>query len=105
MIQLSGLTLDKDISIKITGLRPGEKLYEELLANEENTTKTTHKKIMVAKVRTYEYEQLVPKIEKLIEHQNDDDFTIVSLMKDVVEEFKSKNSVFEAIDNQREKQQ
>lgn len=104
MIQLSGLTLDKDISIKITGLRPGEKLYEELLANEENTTKTTHKKIMIAKVRTYEYDQIVPKIEKLIDHQNDDDFTIVSLMKDVVEEFKSQNSVFEAIDNEREKQ-
>ena len=59
---------------------------------------------MIAKVRTYEYDQIVPKIEKLIDHQNDDDFTIVSLMKDVVEEFKSQNSVFEAIDNEREKQ-
>ncbi len=99
MIQLSGLTLDKDISIKVTGLRPGEKLYEELLANEENTIKTPHKKIMIAKVRTYEYDQLISKIENLIAHQNDDDFTIVTLMKEIVEEFKSNNSIFETIDN------
>ncbi len=98
MIQLSGLTLDKDISIKFTGLRPGEKLYEELLANEENTIATAHKKIMIAKVRTYEYDTLMPKIENLVAHQNDEDFTIVSLMKDIVEEYKSNNSVFEAID-------
>lgn len=100
MIQLSGLTLDKDITIKYTGLRPGEKLYEELLATEENTTKTTHKKIMIAKVRSYDYNVIVPKIENLIAHQNDDDFTIVSLMKDIVEEYKSQNSIFESIDNQ-----
>lgn len=100
MIQLSGLTLDKDITIKYTGLRPGEKLYEELLATEENTTKTTHKKIMIAMVRSYDYNVIVPKIENLIAHQNDDDFTIVSLMKDIVEEYKSQNSIFESIDNQ-----
>lgn len=100
MIQLSGLTLNKDISIEYTGLRPGEKLYEELLANEENTIKTEHKKILIAKVRTYEYETLVPKIEKLIELQDEDEFVVVSQMKEVVPEFKSNNSVFEAIDNQ-----
>ena len=100
MIQLSGLTLNKDISIEYTGLRPGEKLYEELLANEENTIKTEHQKIMIAKVRTYEYETLVPQIEKLIEMQDEDEFVIVSQMKEVVPEFKSNNSVFEAIDNQ-----
>lgn len=99
MIQLSGLTLNKDISIKITGLRPGEKLYEELLANEENTISTDHNKIMIAKVRTYEYEQLQPKIDNLIAHQNEDDFTIVSFMKNIVEEYKSNNSIFEAIDH------
>lgn len=105
MIQLSGLTLDKDISIEVTGLRPGEKLYEELLANEENTIKTPHKKIMIAKVRTYEYDQLISKIENLIAHQNDDDFTIVTLMKEVVEEYKSNNSIFEAIDNKEQNKQ
>ena len=105
MIQLSGLTLDKDISIEVTGLRPGEKLYEELLANEENTLKTPHKKIMIAKVRTYEYDQLISKIENLIAHQNDDDFTIVTLMKEVVEEYKSNNSIFEAIDNKEQNKQ
>ena len=105
MIQLSGLTLNKDISIEYTGLRPGEKLYEELLANEENTIKTEHQKIMIAKVRTYEYETLVPMIEKLIELQDEDEFVIVGQMKEVVPEFKSNNSVFEAIDNQEKHNQ
>lgn len=100
MIQLSGLTLDKDISIQYTGLRPGEKLYEELLANEENTLKTTHQKIKIAKVRSYEYDAIVPQIEKLIELQNEDDFTIVAQMKQIVQEYKSQNSEFEVIDNQ-----
>jgi len=100
MIQLSGLTLNKDISIEYTGLRPGEKLYEELLANEENTLKTEHQKIKIAKVRTYEYQTLVPQIEKLIELQDSDEFVIVGQMKEIVPEFKSNNSVFEAIDHQ-----
>ena len=103
MVQLSGLTLDKDISIQYTGLRPGEKLYEELLANEENTTKTEHKKIMIAKVRTCKYDELLPKVEKLLQHQNEDEFTIVADMKEIVEEYKSQNSVFEVIDNQEKK--
>ena len=103
MIQLSGLTLDKDISIEYTGLRPGEKLYEELLANEENTTKTEHQKIMIAKVRTCDYDTLLPKVEDLLQHQNDDEFTIVTCMKNIVEEYKSQNSVFEIIDNQEKK--
>ncbi len=98
MIQLSGLTLNKDISIEYTGLRPGEKLYEELLANEENTVKTEHEKIKIAKVRTYEYQTLAPQIEKLIRMRDDDEFAIVAQMKEVVPEFKSNNSVFEAID-------
>lgn len=100
MIQLSGLTLDKDITIQYTGLRPGEKLYEELLATEENTIKTEHKKIMIAKVRTYEYETLAPAIQKLIDLQNEDDFTIVAQMKEVVHEYKSQNSEFGVIDKQ-----
>ena len=100
MIQLSGLTLDKDITIQYTGLRPGEKLYEELLATEENTIKTEHKKIKIAKVRTYEYDTLAPQIQKLIDLQNEDDFTIVAQMKEVVHEYKSQNSEFEVIDKQ-----
>lgn len=103
MIQLSGLTLNKDISIEYTGLRPGEKLYEELLADEENTIKTEHDKIKIAKVRTYEYETLVPEIEKLIQMQDEDEFSIVTQMKAVVPEFKSNNSIFEAIDNKQTK--
>ena len=92
MIQLSGLTLDKDISIQYTGLRPGEKLYEELLATEENTIKTEHQKIKIAKVRTYEYDTLAPQIQKLIDLQNEDDFTIVAQMKEVVHEYT--NSIY-----------
>jgi len=104
MIQLSGLTLGRDISIEYTGLRPGEKLYEELLATQENTVKTPHKKIMIAKVRSYPYETLVPEIENLVSMQNDDEFAIVSQMKNIVPEYKSQNSVFETIDNQNDKQ-
>ena len=102
MIQLSGLTLDKDISIRYTGLRPGEKLYEELLADEENTIKTNNNKVKIAKVRTYEYQVLVPEIEKLIAMRDEDAFTVVAQMKKIVPEYKSNNSVFEAIDNQKE---
>ena len=98
MVMLSGLTLDRDISIQYTGLRPGEKLYEELLANEENTTKTTHEKIMIAKVRTYEYNTLLPEIENLIAKREADKFTIVSQMKVIVPEFQSKNSEFAVLD-------
>lgn len=104
MIQLSGLTLDRDISIEYTGLRPGEKLYEELLANEENTTKTTHKKIMVAKVRTYEYETVLPDIEHLISIQHADKFEIVAQMKKIVPEFISQNSEFTVLDHQSKQQ-
>lgn len=102
MIQLSGLTLGRDISIEYTGLRPGEKLYEELLATQENTIKTPHKKIMIAKVRTYPYTTLVPEIEHLVSMQNDEEFTIVTQMKQIVPEYKSQNSIFETIDNQKE---
>ena len=72
----------------------------ELLATEENTIKTEHKKIKIAKVRTYEYETLAPAIQKLIDLQNEDDFTIVAQMKEVVHEYKSQNSEFEVIDKQ-----
>ena len=97
MIKLSGLTLDKDIKIEFTGLRPGEKLYEELLANQENTIRTDYRKILIAKVRTYEYEAVATEIDTLISYCNDDPFKIVAKMKEIVPEFKSNNSVFEVL--------
>ncbi len=66
MVQLSGLELDKDIQIKFTGLRPGEKLYEELLNDEENTLPTHHPQIMIGKVREYDYQKVSKEIEELI---------------------------------------
>jgi len=98
MIKLSGLLLGKDINIEITGLRPGEKLYEELLANQENTIKTDYEKIMVAKVRVYPYEEVAKSIRELISLQNTDPFTIVKKMKEIVPEYVSKNSEFEKLD-------
>ena len=98
MIQLSGLELGKDIEIKITGLRPGEKLYEELLAAEENTVPTHHPQILRAKVREEEEGQ-VKKINDLIslfDQQKNDE--IVGKMKEIVPEFISNNSVFERLD-------
>lgn len=99
MIRLSGLTLGKDIQIKFTGLRPGEKLFEELLANEENTLPTHHPKIMIAKVKEYDFENISLEIRELIglfDTQNND--AIVSKMKAIVPEFISRNSVYEKLD-------
>jgi len=98
MIQLSGMELGKDIEIKITGLRPGEKLYEELLAKEENTLSTHHPQILKAKMREEESDQIA-KITDLIElfgSQNNDE--MVRKMKDIVPEFISNNSDFEKLD-------
>jgi len=99
MIQLSGLELNTDIEIKITGLRPGEKLYEELLNNEENTAPTHHDKILIGKVREYNLTDVQENVEKLINSyssQNND--TLVKQMKEIVPEFKSNNSVFSKLD-------
>jgi FlaA1/EpsC-like NDP-sugar epimerase len=98
MIQLSGLEIGKDIEIKITGLRPGEKLYEELLAAEENTLPTHHPQILKAKVRV-EDESTIESIDDLIalfERQQNEN--IVSKMKEIVPEYKSNNSIFELLD-------
>lgn len=99
MVKLSGLTLGKDIEIKITGLRPGEKLYEELLTNEENTTQTHHPQILIAKVKEYDFNEISSHIEELtsmFDGQNND--KIVGLMKYIVPEFRSNNSEFEKLD-------
>lgn len=100
MIKLSGLTLDKDINIVYSGLRPGEKLYEELLTNEENTLPTHHKQIMIAKVKEYDFKSIEVKIADLIncfEDQNNK--VIVTKMKELVPEFKSNNSIYEELDH------
>jgi len=99
MIKLSGLVLDKDISIIYTGLRPGEKLYEELLANEENTIPTHHKQIMIAKVKEYDFEIVSKEIAELIDlFHSQENSSIVRKMKALVPEFKSNNSVYEKLD-------
>ncbi len=98
MIKLSGLELGKDIEIKITGLRPGEKLYEELLAKEENTLPTHHPQILKAKMREEESVKL-EKIADLIQlFESQDNEKIVGMMKAIVPEFISNNSDFEKLD-------
>ncbi len=102
MIQLVGLKEGKDIRIIYTGLRPGEKLYEELLANAENTLPTHHAQILIGKVREYAYEEVKVIIEHLIESfdtQNNE--LIVQRMKELVPEFKSNNSIFQKLDNKK----
>jgi len=98
MIKLSGLTLGKDIAIAITGLRPGEKLFEELLATTENTKPTPHKKIMIADVRKYDYHDIEKEIVDLIDEKNEEATHVVKLMKEIVPEYISRNSKFEALD-------
>jgi FlaA1/EpsC-like NDP-sugar epimerase len=98
MIKLSGLEINKDIEIKITGLRPGEKLYEELLATEENTKPTHHPKILIAQVRKNNI-NIYEKINQLIQlyyHQNN--IEIVKLMKEIVPEYISNNSEYSKLD-------
>ena len=100
MIELAGYRPGEDIEIKFTGLRPGEKLYEEVLSDKENTITTENKKIMIAKVRHYEYADILDtyaEFEKLSRTVKIMD--TVRLMKKVVPEFKSKNSPrFEVLD-------
>lgn len=99
MIELAGYCPGKDIKIEFTGLRPGEKLYEEVLSTEENTIPTGNKKIMVAKVRKYDYCEILDtynEFERL--SRGVEVIATVSLMKRVVPEFVSKNSRFEQLD-------
>lgn len=100
MIRLAGLTPGKDIKITYTGLRPGEKLYEELLNQKETTMPTKNKKILVAKVREYDFDSVSTQIDQLIElAERGKVFPTVQEMKKIVPEFKSKNSVYEKLDN------
>jgi FlaA1/EpsC-like NDP-sugar epimerase len=99
MIELAGYVPDKDIRIEYTGLRPGEKLYEEVLATSENTIPTEHQSIRVAKVREYDYFHVAQKLDQLCQMCREmDESNMVRLMKHVVPEFKSQNSKFEKYD-------
>ena len=99
MIRLSGLELNRDIEIQFSGLRPGEKLYEEVLNSAENTIATHHPKIVKAKVREYDYPEVAQKIDHLIslfDAQNN--LEMVRNLKLLVPEFISQNSEFEKLD-------
>jgi FlaA1/EpsC-like NDP-sugar epimerase len=99
MIRLSGLEPDRDIEIVFTGLREGEKLYEELLNNHENTLPTHHKKIMIAKVKEYSYQDINKYIELFLDLVHDkNELKMVALMKELVPEFKSNYSRYEILD-------
>ena len=103
MIQLAGMVPYKDIDIVFTGLRPGEKLEEELLAKKENIIPTHHHKIMKAKVREYDFNEVQAEIEALIDLvPSQNDTRIVSCMKQLVPEYISKNSVFEDLDRKEQ---
>ena len=99
MIRLSGLEPEKDIKIQYTGLRPGEKLFEELLNNQENTVATHHPKIVIAKVRKYKFDQIANDIENLTNlFKTQNNIALVSKMKEIVPEYISNNSEFEKLD-------
>ncbi|RYF25665.1 MAG: polysaccharide biosynthesis protein [Flavobacteriales bacterium] len=99
MIRLAGLIPNQDIQIQYTGLRPGEKLFEELLNDNENTMPTHHEKIMIGKVREYIFSEIEEQIYTLAKHaKQNDDRQVVVAMKTLVKEYKSKNSVFEELD-------
>jgi FlaA1/EpsC-like NDP-sugar epimerase len=99
MVKLSGLKLGNDIQIVFTGLRPGEKLREELLADSESTLPTYHPKIMIAKVRVYDFEWSKKQITHLLNLYNTQNNEYMVLkMKEIVPEFVSQNSVFEELD-------
>lgn len=99
MIRLAGFTPDKDIKIEYSGLRPGEKLYEEVLATSENTLPTCHERIHIAKVREYEFADALAGVNELERLSREVDIPpMVKLMKAIVPEFISQNSLFAELD-------
>lgn len=103
MIRLKGYNYPEDIDIKIVGLRPGEKIFEELLANGENTEKTYHEKIMIAKVNTSDIDLQKARVDQLCAFAksadpNADKMQLVQLIKDIVPEYRSQNSIFSSLD-------
>ena len=106
MIELAGLKVGEDIEIQYTGLRPGEKLYEEVLSNKENTLPTTHDRIRIAKVREYDFSEAEQIVLHLTELSRSVDVPgMVRLMKRTVPEFISKNSRFEIYDQELQEEQ
>jgi FlaA1/EpsC-like NDP-sugar epimerase len=100
MIHLHGLTLDKDIKIVFSGLRPGEKLFEELLYDTENAMPTHHARIMIGKVNTMNFEnvqQFIHSLSLACEEQNDQE--AVKILKQMIPEYKSNNSVYSSLDS------
>lgn len=101
MISLSGLKVDKDIEIVETGLRPGEKLYEELLSDKEKTLPTSHRRIMISRVRMYKYEDVCVHLARLSNMLHTEcGHDIVAEMKHIVPEFKSNNSKWQEVDTE-----
>ena len=103
MIRLSGFKYPEDIGIEIVGLRPGEKIFEELLANNENTVKTHHEKIMIAKVNTsnnIENKNLIEDLCLMTKNlqKREEVINLVAKIKEIVPEFKSQNSEYEKLD-------
>jgi FlaA1/EpsC-like NDP-sugar epimerase len=99
MIRLSGLIPNQDVKIEFTGLRPGEKLYEELLNDLENTLPTHHHKIMVAKVMVYDFSTIGTQVTELVETAcKYQDKEVVKQMKRLVPDYISNNSVYEELD-------
>src|SRR5690606_3520912 len=104
MIRLKGYKYPEDINIEITGLRPGEKIFEELLADNENTSKTHHHKIMIARVNTDDVDLKTQKIEHLCDQVvtsagDHNPMFLVELVKEIVPEYISQNSIFSKLDN------
>ncbi|MGJ1389051.1 polysaccharide biosynthesis protein [Sphingobacterium spiritivorum] len=106
MIRLKGYRYPEDIDIKITGLRPGEKIYEELLANNENTIRTHHEKIMIAKINSEDLNDKRILLDKLCEYILDrrsgtiKPIDLVRILKNIVPEFVSQNSIYEQLDSE-----
>jgi len=101
MIRLSGLVPEKDIKIEFTGLRPGEKLYEELLTNKENTLPTHHPKIKIARVESVKNKEVLVHINALLNNLYSlSKHEIVDFMKELVPEFQSNNEEYNGIQTQ-----
>ena len=103
MIHLSGKRFPEEIDIEISGLRPGEKLFEELLTNEENTIPTYHEKILIAKTENVNVDLVKGKIDQLIAAQGLSHVDIVRMLKNIVPEYISNNSEFENLDGDKGK--
>ena len=102
MVLLSGLEVGKDIEIVFTGLRSGEKLYEEILSSNENTMPTYHHKILIAETRQESYQKVKDNIQLLVNSvQDHDELKLVGMMKYIVPEFKSNSSKFELLDKKK----